>query len=87
METLASYLKYEIRIIDQLKKRIKISDNEEIRINYECQIQGKRYEFDLVVLNDVGELKRIYEIRTRTAINYNYQSIIDFLSLLSRKSG
>ena len=79
METLASYLKYEIRIIDQLKKRIKISDNEEIRINYECQIQGKRYEFDLVVLNDVGELKRIYEIRTRTAINYNYQSIIDFL--------
>lgn len=87
METPASDLKYEILIIDQLKKRIKLSDNEKIKVDYKHQIQGEIYRFDLVVLNGTGKIIKIYDIRTRSAVEYNYQSIKKSLLRIKKITG
>lgn len=75
---------YETRIINRLKKKINLSDDEQIRAHYKHQIQGKYYEFDLVVLNGIGEITKIYEIKARSAVEYNYQSIKKSLLRIKR---
>lgn len=72
---ISTYFEYETRIINQLRNKINLSEDEQIRVHYKYQIQGKYYEFDLVVLNGVGEITRIYEIKRLSAIRYNYQYV------------
>lgn len=79
---------YEEKVMSLLKTKIQSEtgiDNN-IRTHYRYKYEGEVYEFDLVELNDKGQIKNVYEIKSPKVINTNPNYIKESLQRYKRAS-
>ena len=71
--SLSSYLKYEEKVIDQLKMKLMSEsiDENNIRVNFQYKYGGITYDFDLVEFDEEDRFQRIYEIKTFSSVKSN----------------
>lgn len=86
MMSLSSYLKYEEKVIDQLKMKLMSEsiDENNIRVNFQYKYGGITYDFDLVEFDEEDRLQRIYEIKTFSSVKSNFNFIMTRLQKYKR---
>lgn len=87
MMSLKSFIKYETKVLELLKRHLSDNTNAEIRLqsNYKYEIDGHSHIFDLVELNNIGKIVKIYEIKSFAAISRNINYISYQLDIYRRK--
>lgn len=84
MMSLKSFLEYQNKVLELLKERLSANKKIKLEADYKCKIEGHRLSLDLVELNDNGEIVKIYEIKTPTAIHRNFYYISDQMEMYRR---
>ena len=87
MMSLKSFIEYETKVLELLKRHLSDNTNAEIRLqsNYKYEIDGHSHIFDLVELNNIGKIVKIYEIKSFAAISRNINYISYQLEIYRRK--
>ncbi len=76
MMSLANYIEYEEKVINQLKNQFSSDANlNNFRTHYRWKHDGVSYEFDLVVLDNNNQIEKVYEIKTPKAVRTNINFI------------
>ena len=88
--TISSYLEYEKNVVDLLSRDIiesQTADAHNIKVGYPFRYGDKKYRFDLVVLDNNGKIKQLYEIKGRNALRLNFNNIKTQLQEYKRVTG